>query len=83
MCGKMLLNGDGIPANKKEAFEYFKRAAQQGNKHAQYMCGEFFYSGEVVPQDKQKAFEYYNLCCLKGMVLKEAIIRLLTAYNRL
>jgi len=53
-------NGEGINEDKKEAFIYFKEAADWGHERAQYKVGQCYYAGEGIPQDFEKALEYFE-----------------------
>ena len=48
---KRLWNGEGIVQDKKEAFLYFKEAADFRHEGAQYKVGCCYYKGDGIPQD--------------------------------
>ena len=63
--------GDGIPQNKRKAFEYFIKDAKSYNDYYSYdhsnrdkserlivniLIGAMFYTGDGLPLDKERAF---------------------------
>lgn len=59
-------NGRGIPQNDDKAYEWFQKAAEQGNAMAQCNLGLMYGSGHGVPQDDIKAFEWYQKAAEQG-----------------
>ena len=59
--GVMFLVGDGVEKDSKEAFKWFKMAAEQGNIESQFYLGLLYYNGEGVNQDIKKAFKWYQM----------------------
>ena len=57
---KRLWNGEGIVQDKKEAFLYFKEAADFRHEGAQYKVGCCYYKGDGIPQDFEKALKYFK-----------------------
>lgn len=53
-----------IKKNLKEAYEYYKRAAETGSFLGAFCCGTFYENGIFVEKDLNKAFEYYKSCTL-------------------
>jgi TPR repeat protein len=53
--GFMYYNGEGIVADKKQAFYWFKKCAKQGNPRGQFYVGFLYYHGEGVLTDKKQA----------------------------
>jgi TPR repeat protein len=52
----MLSNGHGVAVNRKEAFEWYTKAASKGHKTAQFSLGLFYSKGlEGIPLDLSKA----------------------------
>jgi len=67
LLGFNYLSGvDEIPANDKEAFKWFKAAANQGNPVAQFLLGVFYFLGRGVKQDYNEAFHWYKAAAEQG-----------------
>jgi len=49
-----------------KSFEWFAKAANQGDPLAQNMLGLIYKSGDGVPQDYKKAKEWYGKACDNG-----------------
>jgi TPR repeat protein len=56
----------GSKKNYKDAFIYYKLAADKGHKRAQYSLARAYYYAEGVEQNYKKAFEYYKLAANKN-----------------
>ena len=54
-------NGDD-----KEAYEWFLKAAEQGNADAQRQLGTMYSRGDYVERDKKKSFYWSNLAANNG-----------------
>ena len=67
LLGLTYLTGDDeIPANAKEAFKWFKAAAEQGNPIAQFKLGICYYNGKGVKQDYKEAFRLFKAAAEQG-----------------
>ncbi|UZO08334.1 uncharacterized protein OCT59_028592 [Rhizophagus irregularis] len=65
--GFMYENGGGTEKNKEKAFYWYNKAAENGNRDAQYNLGECYELGNgVVDKDETKAFEYYEKSAENG-----------------
>ena len=42
--------------DKKQAFYWFTKSAEQGNAKAQFHLGSMYYEGEGITTDKKQAF---------------------------
>ena len=51
----MSYNGDGILTDKKQAFYWYKKSAEQGHAEAQYTLGVMSYNGDGILTDKKQA----------------------------
>lgn len=51
---------DGNHQDFLESFDWFRRAAEQGNKDAQYKLGECFWQGKGVKKNLKNAFKWYH-----------------------
>lgn len=52
---------------KNEAFEYFTKSSELGNKQAMYMLSIMYDSGSGVQKDKKKAVELLKIVCGHGV----------------
>ena len=68
MMGNFFFNGlNGFKRSIKRAFEYFKMAADQGNKQAQYCVAECFRQGGFdFKESWEDALMYYRLSAKQG-----------------
>jgi len=57
--GQMYDQGRGVPQDRIRAVWYLTRAANGGNRGAEYELGVYWEEGEVLPQDLKKALEWY------------------------
>ena len=58
--------GEGTSKDNAEAFEWFKKAAEQGHLEAQYRLGACYFKGEGVVRDYGKAMEWYTKAAEQG-----------------
>jgi TPR repeat protein len=56
--GQLYDQGKGVPLDRIRAVWYLTRAANGGNRGAQYELGVYWEEGEVLPQDFKKALEW-------------------------
>lgn len=56
----------GSPADRAQALEWFRRAAEQGVPEAQYMVGLAYYEGTVVKKDVKLALLFINRAAAQG-----------------
>ena len=54
-------NGINVTQNKRIAFEYLKKSAEQGLSNSYTTIASYYLDGDVVNQSYSKAFEYYKL----------------------
>lgn len=59
--GKMFALGYGAEHDYTEAFKWFEKSADAGNKLAQYSLGSLYFYGNGITQSYEKAFEYFKL----------------------
>jgi TPR repeat protein len=50
----MYNNGKGTLTDKKQAFYWYKKSAEQGNAEAQYNLGTLYFNGEGTLKDKKQ-----------------------------
>jgi len=51
----MYSNGEGVLTDKKQAFYWYQKSAEQGDAKAQWALGFMYSNGEGVLTDKKKA----------------------------
>ena len=54
-------------ADYSEAVKWYRKAAEQGNKQAQYNLGVCYESGRGVPQDYSEAVKWYRKAAEQGV----------------
>jgi TPR repeat protein len=64
--GRMLLTGEGLPADRRAAFACFLSASAGGNAEAQNLLGRCYENGWGVTQDRAMARNYYRQSAEKG-----------------
>jgi TPR repeat protein len=64
--GQMYDQGDGVPLDRIRAVWYLTRAANGGNRGAEYEIGVYWEEGEVLPLDQKKAMEWYMKSAQQG-----------------
>ena len=64
--GKMHCYGLGTEQDYKEAFKWFEKSAQEGNKFAQYSLANLYYYGNGIEKNSEKAFEWYKKSAAHG-----------------
>ena len=65
--------GQGVTQDDKAAFEWFKKAAEQGYAKAQNSLGVMYSEGQGVTQDDKVAFMWYQKGQNKGTHLPNTI----------
>jgi TPR repeat protein len=58
--------GRGVPQNYREAANWCRRAANQGNSEGQYMLGLMYNKGQGVPEDFFLAYKWLNLAAARA-----------------
>ncbi|MGD9639458.1 MAG: tetratricopeptide repeat protein [Alphaproteobacteria bacterium] len=58
----------GFTQDAKEAFKWYKKAADQGDAFAQYNLAFLYYDGEGVEQDYKSAFEWFKKSAEQGYI---------------
>jgi len=57
----LLANTEKMPADAKEAYEFARKSAEQGNSYGQRILGSCYYRGFGVKQDAAEAVHWYRL----------------------
>ncbi len=58
--------GRGIQKDDVKAFEWYSKAAAQGDPSAQFNLGLMYLNGQGVQKDDIKAFEWYSKAAAQG-----------------
>ena len=66
--GQMLLDGDGVEADARQALHWFERAAGQGHVEAINMVGRCHDLGWGTPVDKPRAAAWFEAAALRDLV---------------
>jgi TPR repeat protein len=56
----MYHGGHGVPQDYQEALKWYRKAAEQGNTHAQNSLGRMYANGKGVPQDFVRDHMWYT-----------------------
>jgi uncharacterized protein len=64
--GAMYARGQGVPQDFAQAFNWFGKAADQGNAYAQVSLGELYAEGYGAPQDYIQALMWSTLAISRG-----------------
>ena len=62
----MYVNGEGIQQDYDKAFDWYTKAAKQGNADAQFNLGVMYLNGEGLIQNHKKAYMWFNLAIHNG-----------------
>lgn len=65
--GKMLMEGLGVKADKKDGANYLLKAADTGFPQAMYYLGKCYASGDGVTKNAEQAVKWYRLAAGKGV----------------
>ena len=65
--GDMFYNGQGTTQNYKQAFKWYKKAAEQGYAPAQGVLGLMFFDGKGTTQDYVMAHMHLNVAASSGL----------------
>ena len=58
--GRCYEEGIGVKTDPSKAFDWYKKAAGQGDFRAMCCMGAYFLSGDCVPYDPAKAFQLFQ-----------------------
>lgn len=62
----MYSKGNGVSQDYAEAVTWYRKAAEQGKKAAQYNLGKVYANGEGVKKDYVKAYMWFNVAAISG-----------------
>jgi TPR repeat protein len=63
----MYCTGDGVVRDLVEATRWYRRAAEQGEPHAQYNLAVMLHMGDGIAQDVEAAFRWYAKAADQGV----------------
>ncbi len=66
MIGYMYDQGEGVKEDKKEAAQWFRKAAEQGDVRAQYRLGQMYQYGYGIEQSNEEAAKWYRKAAGQG-----------------
>ena len=58
--GECYLEGDVVPKDAEEAFQWFQKSAELGNPAAVNMVGRCYMDGNGVEQDREKGISVFS-----------------------
>lgn len=64
--GKCMLEGNGVPMDKRKGVEWLERAVEKDHLNAINLLGNCYMQGDGVQQDPSKAVDYYRNASQKG-----------------
>lgn len=56
--GLLYLQGLGVTKDSKEAFEWLRKSAEQGNREAQNQLGNMYFNGDGVEKNIHEAMKW-------------------------
>ena len=66
VLGQMYRQGNGVPIDGVEFFNWYSQSAEQGFVDAQYELGQILRRGEGVSQESPRAFHWYRIAARQG-----------------
>ena len=67
----MYYDGKGVSQNYEEAFKWYKKSAEQGDKFSQYWLGNMYYYGEGVVANNEEAYKWYKKAAEQGLEIAQ------------
>ncbi len=81
LAGIYMEGGKGIEKNRQKAYEWFARAAEQGNKAAHCFMAEMHYHGAGITKDVTAALKHWEIAAKAGV--SEAQFALSQEYKKM
>lgn len=81
MLGLMYTDGRGVPADAKQAFQYFLHSAQGGNAQAQHNLAHAYENGTGAGKDAGKALHWYQQAAKQGQSKSAAALKRLSGQS--
>ncbi len=75
--GTIYYTGRGVAQDYREAFKFWKRAAQQGNAASQLNLGHIYDVGEGVAQSNQEALKWFKKAAEQGDAFAEEQVKII------
>ena len=69
--GELYRLGQGVQQDFVKAWQWFERAAEQGNERAQVFLGELYAKGQGVPQDDVRAYMWWSLALAQDVCYQQ------------
>ena len=70
--GSMYVTGNGVPQDNREAFRWYRKAAEQGLAEAQHNLGFMYGEGQGVTKDDKQAVDWYRKAAEQGFANAQA-----------
>ena len=58
--------GEGVPQDFKEAYKWFRIAAERGNAQSQFSLGVMYANGQGVLKNELTAYAWWNIASASG-----------------
>jgi len=71
LIGELYLRGLGVEQSDEKAFEWFQKAAEQGDVNAQHNLSEMYWNGRAVPQNYRLAAMWALKAAEQGFVMAQ------------
>jgi TPR repeat protein len=71
----MYFSGQGVPQDYREAAEWFRKAAEQGEAAAQSWLGSMYSHGRGLPQDYEEAAKWFRKAAEQGHAEAKELLR--------
>ena len=72
-------NGQGVTQDYKEAFRWYRAAAEQGHAGSQLNLGYMYDNGQGTPQDYKEAVRWYKASAEQGYAMAQNNLALMYA----
>ena len=80
--GAIYEEGDLVPQNHSEAFEWYLKSAAKGNAMAEYRLGAIYEEGDMAPRDYSEALNWYLKAARQGLARAQSRLGLMYADGR-
>ena len=79
MLGDCYASGQGLPLNYAQAAHWYRKAAEQGSRLAQWELGRCYEKGKGVPKDVTAAWMWFKLAAEQNSALAKNDLAVLSA----
>ena len=73
----MCLHGYGVPQNFAAAAKWFEKAANQGDREAQFFLGKMYWGGEGIRRNDEQATKWFRRAAAQGDVQAQQALAIL------